>query len=114
MTQPVPTNPAPATPQAGAAPGQPDARIRKAAEEFEAMALGQMLAPMFETVDTSRGPFGGGEGESAWKPMMVTELAKALCRAGGIGLAQPVMQQMLRMQEAKQQAAAQQPGEMPR
>lgn len=73
------------------------------------MALGQMLAPMFDTVDTSRGPFGGGEGEAAWKPMMVTELAKALCRAGGIGLAQPVMQQMLRMQEAKQQEAAEQP-----
>lgn len=96
------------------APAQPDARIRKAAEEFEAMALGQMLAPMFDTVDTSRGPFGGGEGESAWKPMMVTELAKALARAGGIGLAQPVMQQMLRMQEAKQQEAAGQPAGAPR
>lgn len=70
------------------------------------MALGQLLAPMFDTVDSARGLFGGGEGESQWKPMMVSELAKAIGRAGGIGLAQPVMQQMLRMQEAKQQAAA--------
>ena len=66
------------------------------------MALNQLLAPMFETVDTSRGPFGGGEGEQAWKPLMVQEMAKGIARAGGLGLAKPVMEQMLRMQEARQ------------
>lgn len=97
-----------------AAPGpQTQASIRKAAEEFEAMALGQLLAPMFDTVDSSRGLFGGGDGEAAWKPMMVAEMAKAVTRAGGIGLARPVMEQMIRMQEARQAAADAKPGAAP-
>ena len=88
-------------------PPQQVARIQKSAQDFEAMAMGQMLAPMFETVDGSKGPFGGGSGEEAWKPMMVQEMSKAIARAGGLGLAKPVMEQMLRMQEAQHQAQQQ-------
>ena len=87
-------------------PPQQVARIQKAAQEFEAMALGQMLAPMFDTVDASKGPFGGGSGEEAWKPMMVSELGKQVAKSGGLGLARPVMEQMLRMQEAQPDGAA--------
>jgi flagellar protein FlgJ len=86
-------------------PPQQVGRIQKAAQEFEAMALGQMLAPMFDTVDASKGPFGGGSGEEAWKPMMVSELGKQVAKAGGLGLARPVMEQMLRMQEAQPDGA---------
>jgi len=81
-------------------PPQQVARIQKAAQDFEAMALGQMLAPMFETVDASKGVFGGGSGEQAWKPMMINEIGKQMAKSGGVGLARPVMAQMLRMQEA--------------
>ncbi len=70
------------------------------AEKFEAMALNEMLAPIFGTADTSKSIFGGGEGESTWRPMLVSEMAKKIASAGGLGLAQPVYQQMLRMQEA--------------
>jgi len=87
-------------------PPQQVARIQKSAQEFEAMALGQMLAPMFDTADASKGPFGGGSGEEAWKPMMVSELGKQVAKAGGLGLARPVMEQMLRMQEAQPDGAA--------
>jgi len=83
-------------------PPQQVARIQKASQDFEAMALGQMLAPMFETVDASKGAFGGGSGEQAWQPMMVNELGKQMAKSGGLGLARPVMEQMLRMQEAAQ------------
>lgn len=76
-------------------------RIAASAKQFEAMALGQLLEPMFATVDSSKGPFGGGSGEETWRPMMVTELAKGIAAHGGLGLAQPVMEQMMRMQEAK-------------
>ena len=41
------------------------ARIWKAAQEFEAMVLGQLVGPMFATVDTSKGAFGGGAAEEA-------------------------------------------------
>ena len=88
------------TPGATLSPAQRQ-KIAASAQQFEAMALGQMLAPMFDTVDTSKGMFGGGDGEAAWKPMMVSELAKSIAAHGGLGLAKPIEQQMLRLQEAK-------------
>ncbi len=75
------------------------ARAWKAAQDFEAMALGELLKPMFDTIDLSQNPFGGGDGEAAWQPMLVTELAKKIAAGGGLGLAQPIYEQMLRMQE---------------
>lgn len=80
-------------------PAATQARIAEAAQQFEAMAIGQFLAPMFETIDTSKGLFGGGDGEAAWKPILVTELARHIAAHGGVGLARPVMEQMLRLQE---------------
>ncbi len=77
------------------------AKTRESAEAFEAMAIGQLLQPMFKTVDTSKGMFGGGKGEEAWKPMMVDEMAKMISKGGGIGIAASVYQEMLRMQEPK-------------
>jgi len=76
------------------------ARIAQAARDFEAMALGQMLQPMFDAVETSTSLFGGGPGEAAFRPMMVSEIARHMASHGGLGLARPVMAQMLRMQEA--------------
>jgi flagellar protein FlgJ len=77
------------------------AQIRKSAQDFEGMVLGEMLQPMFKTVDTSKGLFGGGQGEATWKPMMVDEMAKTIAKNGGIGIADSVMKEMLRMQETK-------------
>jgi Rod binding domain-containing protein len=76
------------------------ARTWKAAKSFEAMALGQLLQPMFDTVDLSQTEFGGGSAEQTWRPMLVTEIAKQIAEAGGLGLAVPVYQQMLRIQES--------------
>lgn len=75
------------------------AKLWKAATEFEAMTLGELLAPMFDTVDTSRGPFGGGDGEAAWRPMLIREIGKQMEAQGGIGLAAPVFEALLRKQE---------------
>ena len=77
------------------------AKTRQAAQDFEAMALGEMLQPMFKTVDTSKGLFGGGQGEATWKPMMVDEMAKTIAKNGGIGIANSVMKELLRIQEMK-------------
>lgn len=76
-------------------------KIRQAAQDFEAMAIGQLIKPMFDTLDQSHGLFGGGSGEQAWRPMWISALAKDMAKSGGIGLAQPIMQQMLRMQEQR-------------
>ncbi len=88
---------------AAAAAGSDLAKARKSAHEFEAMTIGQMLQPMFDTVKTSK--FGGGAGEEAWKPMLVTEIAKKIAQGGGIGLAKPILAEILRMQEARKSPA---------
>jgi Rod binding domain-containing protein len=77
------------------------AKLRQAAEDFTAVALNELLKPMFETTDSADGPFGGGDGERAFRPMLVSEAAKQIARSGGLGLAEPVYQQMLRLQEAR-------------
>lgn len=76
-----------------------DAKIRESAEDFESFFLSQMFNHMFASVKTDE-MFGGGAGEDAWKSMLVDEYAKATVRAGGIGLADHVMQSMLQAQEA--------------
>jgi flagellar protein FlgJ len=73
----------------------------KTAQNFEAMTLSEFLKPMFDTVDLSKTPLGGGEAEQQWKPMMIDALAKQMTAAGGIGLAKPVFTQIIHMQEAK-------------
>jgi len=75
-------------------------KMWQTAKDFEAMALGEMLSPMFNTVDSARGMFGGGAAEQTWKPMLTQQLAKQMAAGGGLGLAMPVFQQMLRMQES--------------
>jgi flagellar protein FlgJ len=86
-----------------------DPKIWQAAQKFEAMAIGQMLAPMFDTVDLSKTKFGGGQGEAAFKPMMIDAIGKQMAAHGGFGLAQPIYAAMLRAQEGRaQQAPAQQ------
>ncbi len=75
------------------------AKIAKSAHDFEAMAIGQMLQPMFDTVKTDKNAFGGGAGEEAWKPMLVQEFAKQIEAHGGLGLAKPVYDAMMRMQK---------------
>ena len=80
---------------------QDPAKTWKAAKDFEAMALGAFLKPMFETVDSKKNLFSGGDAEKTWKPMMVDEIAKQMAAAGGLGLAGPIHDAMLHMQESK-------------
>lgn len=78
------------------------AKLWQSAQEFEAMAIGQLLQPMFNTVDSAHSAFGGGEAESAWRPMLVDAIGKQMASHGGLGLAASVFDAMLRAQEAKQ------------
>jgi len=74
--------------------------VAAAAKAFEGSVLGQLLAPMFDTVDTSGGPFGGGVGEQTWRPMLTDAIGRQMAARGGLGLAAPVMQQLLQAQES--------------
>ncbi len=80
-------------------PPEKVARIWQSAKDFEAMAIGQLLAPMFDTVDMSHSAFGGGAAEANWRPMMVDAIGKQMAAHGGLGLAVPVFNAMLHAQE---------------
>jgi peptidoglycan hydrolase FlgJ len=86
-------------PAASTLPPAQTARLWQAAQDFEAMALGQLLQPMFDTVDTARAAFGGGAAEATWRPMLVDAIGRQMAQHGGIGLAVPVFNAMLRAQE---------------
>lgn len=76
----------------------PTAKMRETAQAFEASFLSQMLKPMFEGLDTE-GMFGGGEGEATWRSFLIDAMAKQTVKAGGIGLADDVMAEMMKLQE---------------
>ena len=77
-----------------------NARIKKTAEDFEASFLSQMLKPMFDGLSTEA-PFGGGEGEATWRSFLIDAMAKQTVKAGGIGLSDRIMSEMIKLQEAQ-------------
>lgn len=93
---------APVAPLASSLPPDRVAKLWQAAQNFEAMALGQLLQPIFDTVDTAHSVFGGGEAEQTWRPMLVDAIGRQMSAHGGIGLAVPVFNAMLRAQEQTQ------------
>jgi len=85
--------------QPGAKPG-PDNLTLESAKEFEAMVLATMLEPMFAGIKAD-GLFGGGQSEKIYRSMLVQEYAKSISSKGGIGLADSVHREMLKMQEVR-------------
>ena len=74
--------------------------IEKAAKEFEAVFLSEMLKPMFEGTEIDP-PFGGGKGEEIFRGFMIQEYGKLMTERGGIGIAEHVKAEMIRIQESQ-------------
>ena len=74
--------------------------VRKTATDFEAFFLTQMMEYMFEGIATD-GPFGGGFSEGIFRSFMLQEYGKSLANAGGFGLADAVMKEILNLQEVQ-------------
>jgi Rod binding domain-containing protein len=77
-----------------------DPKARAAAEDFEAVFLSQLLATMTQDL-AAAGGFGSGEGEEAFQDMYTQELGKIISRSGGIGVADVVLQEILKLQEVE-------------
>jgi peptidoglycan hydrolase FlgJ len=77
-------------------PGQRE-QIAKAAGDYEAMFVGQLMQLMMDQVPTD-GPFGGGHAEGIYRSMMAQEMAKDMMRRGGIGLQPTLMNELLKLQ----------------
>ena len=86
--------------QASATNAPEQQKVRAAAEEFEAVFLSQMLEPMFKGIETD-GLFGGGSSEKIYQSVMLQEYGKALARTGGVGIADAVEREILRLQEVQ-------------
>ena len=74
------------------------AGAKEAAQDFEAVFLAQMLQPMFEGLG-SDGIFGGGHAEKIHRSLLVQEYGKEIAKQGGIGLADQVLKEIVRLQE---------------
>lgn len=71
----------------------------KAAKEFEALFIGQMMQQMFSGVGSDK-LFGGGHGEDTFRSMLIDQYGKDVANGKGIGLSQAIERQLLKMQEA--------------
>ena len=76
------------------------ARADRTSQSFEASFLSSMLGSMFEGTEISA-PFGGGEGEAAFRSFLTDAMAKSMAKHGGVGLAKSVSQEMLKLQGLK-------------
>lgn len=72
--------------------------VRKTAEEFEAQFLSQMMGHMFNGISSGEA-FGGGHAEEIWRDFYVDEMSKSFAQKGGIGLADSIERQLLKLQE---------------
>ena len=80
--------------------GASNDQLRKVSQDFEAVFVSQMLQPMFANLGAEK-PFGGGSSEGMWRSMQVEEYGKAIVKSGGIGVADSVYREMLKMQEVQ-------------
>jgi Rod binding domain-containing protein len=90
--------PTPARGVSGVAePATVDPRLRETAEEFESVFLAQVLQTMKIGL-AGPGPMSDGDNE-AWGGMLQEEYAKLISKSGGIGVADALLREMLKMQE---------------
>ena len=75
-------------------------QIRETAEKFEASFMSVMMQSMFAGVKTSQ-PFGGGQAEEMFKSLLTESMAKEVSKAGGVGLADTIQREMLKLQGLK-------------
>ncbi len=71
---------------------------KRAADEFEAIFISQMLKSMSVGVKTD-GMFGGGQSEAIYKDLMNEELGKVMTSKGGIGMSDAIYREILKNQE---------------
>jgi len=84
------------TPGPQAPSGADRERIAKTAKDFEASFLSIMLGQMYQGV--GEGEFSGGPGEAMFKSFLMDAFSNQMSRAGGVGIAESVQREMLKMQ----------------
>ena len=76
------------------------AKARKTSDEFEKMFLEDSLQRLTESSGTE-GPLGeNGTGGGVWRSMLTKEYAGQIVKTGGVGIADQVYREMMKLQEA--------------
>ncbi len=70
-------------------------RLRRAAQDFEAIFIHQMLKSMRQSLPGG-GPLAPGSGQKMYQDMLDDELAKSMARGGGLGLADVLVRDLVR------------------
>jgi len=82
-------------------PLAPNVALLQQAKGLEGVFLNTLTSQMFSSIKTD-GMFGGGFGEQTWRSMQSEQMADAIAKAGGIGLAADITRNLLDAQEAAQ------------
>ena len=72
-------------------------KAKASSEQFEAVFLNSMFQQMFTGIDGD-GPFGGNGSLKIWRSFMTDQYAKTFAKAGGIGIASHVYDELLKHQ----------------
>jgi Rod binding domain-containing protein len=81
-----------------ASPRHLNSKAWSTAQEFESQFLSTMTQSMFEGIK-SDGLFGGGQGEEMFRSMLIGQYSKEMTNAGGIGIADKIYGEILKLQE---------------
>jgi flagellar protein FlgJ len=79
-------------------------KIDDISHEFEGQFISQLLGNMFSTVDPADA-LGGSEEEGEYRSMLIDQYGKIIAKTGGIGVADQVKREMLKLQEVGEQNA---------
>lgn len=86
------------TPAPNPAADAREPRAWETARDFEAQFVSVLLQPMFEGTGEDSA-FGGGPGENMFRSMLVDQYGREMTKGSGIGLADAVYREILKMQE---------------
>ncbi len=75
-------------------------KLKEKATELEGVFLNTLLSQVSSSVDTE-GPFGGGHAEETWRGMLATEHSNEMAQAGGIGLADSILRDLIVTQSSQ-------------
>ena len=75
------------------------AKAKKQADEFETMFLEQMTEKLFAG-ETGEGPLGeNGTGGGIWRSQLTQQYAQQIQKAGGVGLSDQILRDLISLQE---------------
>lgn len=97
---PLPSTQAPSASTPAAAGTTDPTAARKTAEDFEAFFLSQSMDSMFAGINGDS-VTGGGQSETVYRSLLIQQYAKVAAKSGGVGIADAVQREILRIQEAQ-------------